>query len=117
MNRHLRWSLLYRQFRIYVLYRSSEWEREQTMKRSHTIATLQQQEAQRRLKLLRPLVNAPYDYQQLRHRAKEVYLPTKVLWNWWQQYQERNLDGLLPTDCNLSEMTEKMQFTIYQRLT
>src|SRR5258708_38868888 len=87
---------------------------ERIMKRAGT--ELQQQEAQRRLRLLGSLVSTPYDYQQLRQRAREVCVPTKVLWTWLQHYQEQNVDGLLPSDWNLNEITARMQVIIDERL-
>ena len=86
------------------------------MKRVHTVGLLQQQEAQRRLKLLGQLADAPYDYQHLRRRAKEVCIPAKVLWHWLNQYQEHQVEGLLPAEWNMDEMTANMQVQIEARL-
>ncbi len=55
-------------------------------------------EAQRRLSLLGPLVSCPYDYQRLKVRAAQTYVPLKTLWTWWQAYQKQHEEGLIPTD-------------------
>jgi putative transposase len=55
-------------------------------------------EAQRRLSLLGPLVSCPYDYQRLKIRAAQTYVPLKTLWTWWQAYQKQHEEGLIPTD-------------------
>ncbi len=55
-------------------------------------------EAQRRLCLLGPLIGEPYDYQRLKVRAAQTYVPLKTLWTWWQAYQKQHEEGLVPTD-------------------
>jgi len=57
-----------------------------------------QREAHRRLALLGPLAASPYNYQLLRERSRETWVPAKLLWSWWHTYQQKGLDGLLPSE-------------------
>ena len=68
-----------------------------------------QREANRRLTLLGPLATSPYDYQLLRERSRKTWVPAKVLWSWWNAYQQHDLDGLLPSDwTGLDEKTQSL---------
>jgi putative transposase len=74
-------------------------------------------EAQRRLHLLGPLATAVYDYQHLRKRAAETYVPLKILWTWWQTYQHDGIDGLTPSDWTpWTALSTKTQIVIISRL-
>lgn len=56
-----------------------------------------QREAQRRAHLLGDdLLKAVYQYDLLRERARQVALPSQVLYAWWQAYQKDGRPGLLP---------------------
>jgi len=74
-------------------------------------------EAQRRLHLLGPLATALYDYQRLRERAGETYVPLKILWTWWHTYQQDGIDGLTPSDWTpWTTLSTKAQRVITSRL-
>ena len=66
-----------------------------------------QREAHRRLALLGPLATSPYDYHLLRERSRQTWVPVKLLWTWWNAYQQSGLDGLLPAEwTRLDEQAE-----------
>src|SRR6266516_3578215 len=74
-------------------------------------------EAQRRLCLLGPAAAETYDYQRLKTRAAQTYVPLKVLWTWWQAYHHQGLGGLAPTDWMAwTELPTKTQTVITERL-
>lgn len=56
-----------------------------------------QREAQRKVVLLGDLLKSDYQYDLLRDRARQVAVPSQVLWAWWYAYRERGMEGLLPT--------------------
>ncbi len=72
-----------------------------------------QREAHRRLALLGPLATSPYDYQLLRERSRETWVPAKLLWFWWNAYQQEGLDGLLPSEWTC--LDAKIQSLIAER--
>jgi putative transposase len=74
-------------------------------------------EALRRLRLLGPLAEAPYDYHGLKERAAQIYVPLKVLWTWWQAYRKQGEEGLTPTPWTAwTALPAKTQQAITERL-
>jgi putative transposase len=68
-----------------------------------------QREARRRLALLGPLATSAYDYHLMRERSRQTWVPAKLLWRWWNAYQQSGLDGLLPVEWTcLDEETEAL---------
>jgi hypothetical protein len=66
------------------------------------LETTRQQEAERRLRMLGPLANTDCSRKQLRERAHAMHIPSELLMNWNNAYQNYGLDGLLPDWAELS---------------
>src|SRR5260221_1663951 len=74
----------------------------------------QRREAERRLRLLGELVMTEYNYDLLRKRSKEVFVPLKPLWEWWHAQRDRGFEGLIPA--HWQPLDEATQELVRQRL-
>src|SRR5258708_35229315 len=69
----------------------------------------QRREAERRLRLLGELVMTEYDYDLLRKRSKEVFVPLKPLWERWHAQRDRGFEDLIPAHWQpLDEPTQEL---------
>jgi len=73
-----------------------------------------QRELQRRALLLGSLLQADYQYDLLRERARQVCVPIQHLWSWWYAYQKGGMKGLLPVDWKL--LDQPSQDKVRERL-